>query len=104
MSFDPCNYPLKIRESIKTLIPKMEVHLRMWGSFLHIFLHSREHEMWFLGFIFWLAPLQAFASVVSPRLRLWLLVVLFLYVKFRIFDKPALKEYVFQANEGPHLF
>jgi len=31
MGCDPCNRPLKIRESIGTSTPKMEVHLRVWG-------------------------------------------------------------------------
>jgi hypothetical protein len=31
MSFDSCNFPLKIRESIGTLIPKMGAHLGVWG-------------------------------------------------------------------------
>jgi len=47
MSFDLHNRLLKIRKSIGILIPKVKAHLRVWGSFLHIFLHSPEHEMWF---------------------------------------------------------
>jgi hypothetical protein len=31
MSFDPYNYLLKIRESIKTLIPKVGAHLGVCG-------------------------------------------------------------------------
>jgi hypothetical protein len=31
MSFHPYNRPLKIQKSIKTLTPKMKVHLGMWG-------------------------------------------------------------------------
>jgi hypothetical protein len=31
MSFDPCNCPLKIQESIGTPTPKMKVHLGVWG-------------------------------------------------------------------------
>jgi hypothetical protein len=31
MSFDPCNFPLKIQESIGTPTPKMGVHLGVWG-------------------------------------------------------------------------
>ncbi len=30
MGFDPCNRPLKIRESIGTLTNKMGIHLRVW--------------------------------------------------------------------------
>jgi hypothetical protein len=46
MSFDPCNRPLKIQESIGTSIPKMGVHLECESSFPHTLLHSREYEMW----------------------------------------------------------
>ncbi len=31
MNFDPCNYLLKIRESIGTSTPKMGAHLGVWG-------------------------------------------------------------------------
>jgi hypothetical protein len=34
MSFDPCDRPLKVRESIGTLIPKVGVHLGVWGFIL----------------------------------------------------------------------
>jgi hypothetical protein len=37
MNFDPYNRPLKIWESIGTLIPKMRAHLGVWGF---IFSHS----------------------------------------------------------------
>jgi hypothetical protein len=70
MSFDPCNRLLKIRKSIGIPTPKVGVHLGvqenvgewtptfpselpLWecgGSFPHTLLHSREHEMWLLGF------------------------------------------------------
>ncbi len=33
----------------------------------------------------------------------WALVALYLCSKFRIFDKPILKEYVFQVERGSHL-
>jgi hypothetical protein len=52
MIFYPWNFPLKIRESIETPIPKVGVHLGVWDSFPHTFLHSWEHEMWLLRFIF----------------------------------------------------
>jgi len=59
MNFDPCNYPLKIWESIKTSIPKVRVHLGTWG-----FTPSRFPTL--LGtwnvtpkFHSWLAPSQA---------------------------------------------
>jgi len=31
MIFDPCNCPLKIQESIGNLIPRVGIHLRVWG-------------------------------------------------------------------------
>jgi hypothetical protein len=34
MSFDPYNFPLKIWESIGIPIPKMGIHLRVWGFIL----------------------------------------------------------------------
>jgi hypothetical protein len=40
------------------------------GSFLHIFLHFREHEMWFPGFTLG-SHLHNLALVASPRLGLW---------------------------------
>ncbi len=71
MSFDPCNCPLKIRESIETPTPKVGAHLGVCG-----FIFS--HYPTLLGAWnvtlephFWFAPLQAFTLVVSPRLRLW---------------------------------
>ncbi len=59
MAFDPCNHPLKIWESIGTTIPKMGVHLGVWGF---IPLHSfalREHEM-----CLWASPLAR--NLASP--------------------------------------
>jgi hypothetical protein len=41
----------RFRSPFGTLIPKMGVHLGMWGSFPHTLLHSREHEMWLPGFL-----------------------------------------------------
>jgi hypothetical protein len=52
MSFDPWNFLLKIEESIRTLALKVGAHLGWGGSFLHIFLHAWEHEMWLSGFTF----------------------------------------------------
>jgi hypothetical protein len=34
MSFDLCYHPLKIWDSIKTPIPKMGIHLGVWGFIL----------------------------------------------------------------------
>jgi hypothetical protein len=70
MSFEPCNLPLKIWESIGTPIPKVRAHLGVWGFIPSHFstlpgawnVTPRLHS--------WLAPLQAFDLVTSPRLRL----------------------------------
>jgi hypothetical protein len=70
MSFDPCNLPLKIRNSIETLIPKMGAHLEVCGL-----IHSHFPTFpgaWnvILELQFWPASLQAPSLVVSPRLGL----------------------------------
>jgi hypothetical protein len=75
MGFDPCNRPLKIRESIETPTPKMGVHLGVW-----VFIHS--HSFALLRAWDWVTPklpswpaiLQALALVTSLRLGLWHLV------------------------------
>jgi hypothetical protein len=40
----------------------------------------------------------------SIFLRSWALMVPYLCSKFRIFNRPILKEYVFQIENSPHLF
>ncbi len=70
MSFDPYNFPLKIRKSIETPTPKVGAHLGVWGfipSHFPTFLKAwnvtpRIHS--------WPTPLQALALVVSSMLRL----------------------------------
>jgi hypothetical protein len=71
MSFDPCNYLLKIWESIRTLIPKMGAHLGVWGFITSDF--PRLLGAWNVtpNFHSWPTPLQALALVTSPRLGLW---------------------------------
>jgi hypothetical protein len=71
IGFDPYNRPLKIRESIGTLTPKMGVHLGVWG-----FIPS--HSFALPGTLYvipklpsWLATLQTLTLVASPRLGLW---------------------------------
>jgi hypothetical protein len=71
MCFDPFNCPLKIWESIGTLISKVGTHLGVCG-----FIPSHFPTLsgaWNVTprFHFWLTPLQAFTLVASPRLRLW---------------------------------
>jgi hypothetical protein len=70
MCFDPCNCFLKVRKSIGIPTPKVGAHLGVWG-----FIPS--HSPTFPGawdvtpeLPSWPAPLQAFALVASPRLRL----------------------------------
>jgi hypothetical protein len=62
------------------------------GSFLHIPLHSQEHEMWLPGFTLSSQALQALALVINPRLRLGHLIFvfsslhlkeIFLYLKYK---------------------
>jgi len=51
LNFDPWNLPLKIQESTRTPIPKVELPWEWEGSFPHTLLHSREHAMWLPGFL-----------------------------------------------------
>jgi hypothetical protein len=70
MGFDPCNRALKIRESIGTPIPNMGVHLGVWGFIpSHSFALPRACNVTRM-LPSWLATSQAFALVVSARLRL----------------------------------
>ncbi len=71
MGFDPCNCSMKIHEFIGTLTLKVGAHLGVWE-----FIQS--HSPTLLGawdvipkLHSWLAPLQTFALITSPRLRLW---------------------------------
>jgi hypothetical protein len=50
MSFNPCNHYLKIWESIKTSIPKVRVHLGMWGVHSFTLFYTPENTGSFLGF------------------------------------------------------
>ncbi len=71
MGFDPCNCPLKIRESTKTPTPNMGIHLGVWGVLLLTLfctLRNMKCDSWAK---FWPTPLQALALVVSPKLGLW---------------------------------
>ncbi len=71
MNCDPCNCPLKIGESTGIPTPKVRVHLGVWGfipSYFPTFLGAWNVT---LGLHSSPAPLQAFALVASPRLRLW---------------------------------
>jgi len=51
LNFDPCNRPLKIWESSGTPFPKWELPWECEGSLPHTSLHSREHAVWFVGFL-----------------------------------------------------
>jgi hypothetical protein len=70
MRFVPCNHSLKIWESIVTPTPKVGAHLGVWRFIpSHFPTLSRAWDM-IPMLPFWLAPLQALALVVSPRLGL----------------------------------
>jgi len=86
MNFDPCNCPLKILESIETLIPKVGTRLGVCG-----FIPSHSPPLskaWNVTpkLHSWPLPLQALILVVSPRLRLWQF--WWTLLPFFIFDKP----------------
>ncbi len=71
MGFDHCNHFLKIWKSIWTPIPKVGVHLGMWG-----FIPSHSPTLlrtWNVtpSLHTWPALSQALTLVMSPRLRLW---------------------------------
>jgi hypothetical protein len=71
MGFDPYICPLKIREFIGILTPKMGVHFGVWGFIpYHSFAPPRIWDVT-LGLPSWPATLQALALIASPRLRLW---------------------------------
>jgi hypothetical protein len=70
MSFDLCNRPLKIWESVGIPTPKMGVHLGVWRFILsHFFALPRAWDVT-LGLPFCPATLQALILVASPRLGL----------------------------------
>jgi hypothetical protein len=77
MSFDPYNYPLKIRKSIGTPTAKVGVHLGVWGFIPSYFLIVPGACNVTPKLHFWPAPLQALAFVVNPRLGLWQLRYMF---------------------------
>jgi hypothetical protein len=71
MGFDPCNWSLKIRESIGTPTPKWAPTLGGWGF---IPSHSPTFlKTWNVNPMLpsWPTPLPTFALVVNPRLGLW---------------------------------
>jgi hypothetical protein len=71
IGFDPCNYFLKIWESIGTLTPKMGAHLGVWGFIpSHFFALPRTWNVT-PKLHTWPAASQALALVLNPRLRLW---------------------------------
>ncbi len=71
MGFDPCNHYLKNQKSIRTLTPKVGVHLGVWR-----FIPSHSPTLlgaWnvTLKLHSWPTPSQALTLVASPRLGLW---------------------------------
>jgi hypothetical protein len=71
MSFDPYKRPLKIRELIGIRTRKVRSHLRVRG--LNPSNFPKLPRAWNVtpSLHFWLAPLQALALVMNPRLGLW---------------------------------
>jgi hypothetical protein len=70
LSFDPCNRPLKIRESTRTLTPNVGVPLGVWGSIpSHPLTLSGACGMT-PGLLSWPTTLQPLALFVSLRLGL----------------------------------
>jgi hypothetical protein len=69
LSFDPCNRPLKIRESVGTPTPKVGLP---WGVRVHSLTPSHTPGSMLCDFRLpsWPATLQTLALVARPRLRL----------------------------------
>jgi len=70
LSFEPCNFSLKIRESTGTSTPKMEAPLEMWRFIPSHFPTLLGACGMTLELPSWLATLQALALVTNPKLRL----------------------------------
>jgi len=70
LSFDPCNCPMKIRESTETPTPKMELP---WDVRVHSLTpsHTPRSMLCESRLPSWPTTLQTFALVASPRLGLW---------------------------------
>jgi len=71
MFFDACNYSMKICEFVGTPIPKVGVHLGVWGFIPLHFLAFLGTWNVTAGLYIWPTPSQAFALVASPKLKLW---------------------------------
>ncbi len=71
LNFDPCNFPLKIRESTGTPTPNVGVPLGVWGSITSHSLALPGACGMIPGLPSWLATLQPLALVANPRLELW---------------------------------
>jgi len=69
LSFDPCNRPLKIRESTRTPTPKVELP---WGVRVYSLTpsHTLESMLCDSQLLSWPTTLQTLALVMSPRLGL----------------------------------
>jgi hypothetical protein len=50
LSFDPCNWSMKIWESTQTPIPQVEALLELWGFIPSHFPTLLEHAVWLSGF------------------------------------------------------
>jgi hypothetical protein len=70
MVFDPCNFSMKIWESIGTPTPKMGAHLGVWGFIPSHFPTLLRPWNVIIGLHTWLALSQALALVAILRLGL----------------------------------
>ncbi len=71
MNFDPWNCSLKIRESIKILIPKVGAHLGVCGFIPSHYLTLPKAWNVTPELHSQLVPLQSLAMVANPKLRSW---------------------------------
>jgi hypothetical protein len=71
LSFGPCNHFLKIWESTRTLTPKVEAPLEVWGFIPSHFPTLPGACDVTPELPSWPATLQAFTLVANPRLQLW---------------------------------
>jgi hypothetical protein len=71
ISFDPCDCPLNIQESIEIPILKVGAHLGVWGFILSNSPTLMKSWNVIPELHSWCAPLQALALVVNPRLGFW---------------------------------
>jgi len=74
------------------------------GSWESIQSHLVGHQVQLLISFGGISLLSMEDCALSVFLESWTLVVSYFRYRFRIFDRPLLKEYVFQIEGSPHLF